>query len=90
MIEYRIDVYNELKKVGINSTVAKETGLFGQAVMKKFKNRDATITAETLNKICTILELQPRDVLKFVETESDRKNILSKISDKTIDNHKEK
>lgn len=72
MIEYKIDVMKELKQAGINMTVARKTGIFGQATMKKFKNGDTNISLENLNRLCFILEMQPRDLIKFVETEDDR------------------
>lgn len=81
MIEYKIDVIKELKNVGINTTKAKETGVFGQATMKKFKNKDTSLSLDNLNRLCCALEMQPRDIIKYVETEKDRKEIISKISE---------
>lgn len=86
MIEYKKDIIKELKAVGINTTTAKQTGIFGQSIMNKFKNNDTTISLDTLNKLCCILELHPKDLIKFIETDEDREKIISKISDKTIDN----
>lgn len=82
MLEYKIDVIKELQKVGINTTKAKETKIFGQATMKKFKDGDTNISLNNLNRLCCILEMQPRDIIKYIETENDRNNILSKICDK--------
>lgn len=79
MIEYKIDVIQELKKIGINSTKAKETGIFGQETMRKFKNNDTSISLDNLNRLCCVLEMQPRDIIKFVETSEDREKYLSKI-----------
>lgn len=81
MIVYKIDVIEELKRVGINSTVARKTGIFGQATMTKFKKKQTDISIDNLNRLCAILEMQPRDIIKFVETEADRTNILTKISE---------
>lgn len=73
MIEYKIDVIEELKRVGINTTRARETGIFGQATMKKFKEGDTNISLDNLNRLCFVLEMQPRDIIKYVETEEDVK-----------------
>lgn len=81
MIEYKIDVAKELNKIGINTTKAKKTGIFGQDTMRKFKNGDTGISLEVLNRLCCLLEMQPRDIIKFVETEEDRKKIISKLCD---------
>ena len=87
MLEYKINVIEELAKIGVNTTKAKNTGLFGQATMQKFKKGDTTISLDNLNRLCAILEMQPRDIIKYVETDSDRKKIISKIREKNIDIH---
>lgn len=87
MLEYKINVIEELAKAGVNTTVAKKTGIFGQETMKKFKNRDTNISLDNLNRLCCVLEMQPRDIIKYIETDDDREKIISKISDKYIDNH---
>ena len=81
MLEYKIDVIEELRNAGVNTTKAKETGIFGQATMKKFREKDTSISLDNLNRLCCILEMQPRDIIKYVETDIDRENILSKIRD---------
>ena len=87
MLEYKINVIEELAKIGVNTTKAKNTGLFGQATMQKFKKGDTTISFDNLNRLCAVLEMQPRDIIKYVETDSDREKIISKISEKNIDIH---
>ena len=87
MLQYKIDVIKELKNVGITTRTAKNTGIFGQATMKKFRDGDTSISLDNLNRLCAILEMQPRDILKYVETDEDRKKYISKICDKTVDNH---
>ena len=87
MLEYKINVIEELAKIGVNTTKAKNTGLFGQATKKKKKKGDTTISLDNLNRLCAILEMQPRDIIKYVETDSDREKIISKISEKNVDIH---
>ncbi|MCM1246470.1 MAG: helix-turn-helix transcriptional regulator [Roseburia sp.] len=79
MLKYKIEIIPALKKVGINTTTAKKSGIFGQDTMRKFRNGDTNISLEVLNRLCCVLEMQPRDILKFIETEEDRKKIISKI-----------
>ena len=88
MLKYKIDVIQELKNVGITTTTAKNTGIFGQATMKKFRENDTSISLDNLNRLCAVLEMQPRDLLKYVETEEDREKYISKIGEKSVDNHK--
>ena len=72
----------ELKKIGINTTTAKKSGIFAQDTMRKFKNKDTSISLDNLNRLCCVLEMQPRDIIKYVETDIDREKIISKISEK--------
>ena len=87
MLQYKIDIISELAKIGINTTTAKKSGIFGQDTMRKFRNGDTNISLEILNRLCCILEMQPRDIIKFVETDDDREKIISKICDISVDNH---
>ena len=87
ILEYKIDIIEELEKIGVNTTKARETGIFGQSTMKKFKNKDTSISLDNLNRLCAILEMQPRDIIKYIETDNDRENYISKISDNSIDFH---
>ena len=87
MLEYKIDIIEELEKIGVNTTKTRETGIFGQSTMKKFKNKDTSISLDNLNRLCAILEMQPRDIIKYIETDNDRENYISKISDNSIDFH---
>ena len=81
MIEYKINIIEELQKIGINTTTAKKSGVFAQATMQKFKNNDTSISLDNLNRLCCVLEMQPRDIIKYIETEKDKQEILSKIRD---------
>lgn len=85
MLIYKIDIIKKLSEVGINTTSAKKSGIFGQDTMRKFRNNDTSISLEVLNRLCCVLEMQPRDILKYVETDKDREKIISKICEKPID-----
>lgn len=87
MLQYKIDIIEELKKAGVNTTIARETGVFGQSTMRKFRENDTSISLDNLNRLCCILEMQPRDIIKYIETAEDREKIISKIREKQIDNH---
>lgn len=84
MIKYKIDVIKELENIGVNTTVARNTGIFAQVTMKKFRDGDTSISLDNLNRLCALLEMQPKDIIKFIETDDDREKIISKISDKSL------
>ena len=86
MINYKIDVIKELKKMGINTTKARERGIFGQSTMKKFKDGDTNISVDILNRLCYILGMSPGEIIKYTETDIDRKNI-AKINMNALENH---
>ena len=88
MLEYKINVIDELSKIGVNTTTAKNTGIFGQETMRKFRAGDTSISLDNLNRLCCVLEMQPRDIIKYVETENDRQKYLSKISGDSSYNNK--
>lgn len=88
MLQYKIDVIKALKDVGINTTKAKNTGIFGQETMRKFRNKDTKISLDNLNRLCAVLEMQPRDIIKYVETDEDREKYISKICEISVDTHK--
>ena len=75
MLKYKINVFDALDRAGFNIYKAKKTGLLSQNTMYKLKKEDTSITLGALNNICNILDLQPKDILEFVRTEEDKKNI---------------
>ena len=79
MIVYKIDVIAELEKIGVNTNTVKKTGIFAQSVMRKFRENDTNISLQSLNRICAILEMQPRDIIKFIETDQDRHDFIVPI-----------
>lgn len=83
MLKYKINIADALERIGFNLYQAKKTGIISQVALKKIKNNDTSITLKTLNNICTLLDMQPKDLLIYEEVEEDKKNIeLFKISKK--------
>ncbi len=79
MLKYKINVADALSRAGVNKYKAKKTRVIGQDTLDKLADENVTgITFKTLNTICAILELQPKDILEYIETpedEEDRKKI---------------
>ena len=72
MLRYKIDVADALTRAGVNMYKAKKTRVIGQDTLKKLAEENATgITLKTINTVCAILELQPKDILEYVETPED-------------------
>lgn len=68
MIKYKIDVADALDRIGFNLYKAKTTKLLSQDTLKKIKKEDTNISLESLNKICLLLDMQPKDLIVFEET----------------------
>ena len=75
MLKYKINVFDALDRAGFNMYRAKKTGILSQNTMYKLKNEDTSITLGAINNICNILDLQPKDILEFVRSEEDEKNL---------------
>lgn len=72
MIKYRFNVFDALERRGFNMYKAKTTKLLSQDTLKKIKNEDTNITVKSLNAICSLLDMQPKDILEYRDTEEDQ------------------
>lgn len=73
MLRYKINVADALKRKGFNTYKAKVTKLLSQETLKKLKNEDTNISLESINRICMILDLQPKDLIEYVENEEEKR-----------------
>ena len=72
LLKYKFDVGDALKRVGFNTYKAKTSGLLSQDTLKKIKNEDTNITLKSLNNLCLILDMEPKDILKYEETKEEK------------------
>lgn len=72
MLKYRFNVGDALERVGFNTYKAKTSGLLSQDTLKKIKNEDTNINAKSINNLCLILDMQPKDIFIYEETEEER------------------
>ena len=75
MLKFKINVGDALNRVGFTSYKAKTTGLLSQDTLKKIRQEDMSISLKSLNAICNILDLQPKDILEFERNEEDKNNL---------------
>ena len=71
MLKYKFNVGDALERVGFNMYKAKTTGLLSQETLKKIKNEDTNISAKSLNSLCLILDMQPKDIFIYEVTAED-------------------
>lgn len=68
MFTYKIDVLDTLKESGYNTTRLRKEKLLGEnAIQSLRKNEMVGIIA--LEKICRLLDMQPGNIIKYVEDE---------------------
>lgn len=72
MIKYKINIGDALERIGFNTYKAKTTKILSQDTLKKIKNEDTNISLESLNRICLLLDMQPKDLIVFEETQSEK------------------
>ncbi len=71
MINYKIDVFKELKERGYNQTKLQRDNLLPRQTMQNIK-AGKSITLDTLNKICIMLKMQPGDIIEVIPTDDEK------------------
>ena len=71
MLTYKIDVLETLKENGYNTGRLRKEKLLGEnAIQSLRKNEMVGIIA--LEKICKLLDMQPGNIIKYVEDEPEK------------------
>ena len=73
MLKYKIDIANALERKGFNTYRAKTTKILSQDTLKKIKKEDTNISLESINRICMLLYMQPKDLIEYVEDAEEKK-----------------
>lgn len=66
MIVYKFDVLESLKEAGYNSTRLRREKIISESTIQKLRTGEM-ISPATLNNICKILDMQPGNIIKYVE-----------------------
>lgn len=72
MLKYKINVADALERKGFNTYKAKTTKILSQDTLKKIKNEDTNISLESLNRICILLDMQPKDLIEYVDNKEEK------------------
>jgi len=68
MIVYKIDVLKTLNESGYTPGKLRKKKLLGENAIQCLRE-NKMVGIKALDKICTILDMQPGNVIKYVETE---------------------
>lgn len=66
MLVYKIDVIEELKEAGYNSTRILKENILSQSAMQDFRTGKVS-GIKTIEKLCKLLDCQPGHIIKYVE-----------------------
>ena len=66
MLKYKIDVLEELKGKGYTSYKLRKDKIMGEAQIQKIRQGEIA-SKETLNTICKLLQIQPGDLLEYID-----------------------
>ena len=58
-----------LKESGYNTNYLRKNKLLSESTIQKIRNGDTSLTLKNLDVICSMLEMQPGDVVEFIEKE---------------------
>lgn len=65
MIRYKIDILSTLKEIGYSTYKIKQEKIFNQSQLQQIRDHKL-LTQEALNKVCTLLNCQPGDILEYI------------------------
>ena len=66
MLTYKIDVLETLKESGYNTTRLRKEQIIGESAIQSLRKGEM-VGIKTLEKICDILDMQPGNIIKYVE-----------------------
>ena len=66
MLIYKIDVIESLKESGYNSTRILRENMIGQSALQKLRKGEM-VGIKTLDQICKLLDMQPGNIIKYVD-----------------------
>ena len=69
MIAYKIDVLETLKDAGYNTTRLRKEKLLNESAIQ-YLREGKPVGAKALNNICMLLDMQPGNIIKYVEEDS--------------------
>lgn len=72
MLKYKINIADALERKGFNTYKAKTSKILSQDTLKKIKEENTNISLESLNRICILLDMQPKDLIEYVENQEEK------------------
>lgn len=77
MLVYKINVLEELKEAGYNTTRLRKEKLLNESAIQ-YLREGKPVGAKALNNICMLLDMQPGNIIKYVEDSDSKNNVNNK------------
>ena len=74
MIAYKIDVLETLKEAGYNTTKLRKEKLLNESAIQ-YLREGKPVGVKALDNICMLLDMQPGNILKYVENNNMKDNV---------------
>lgn len=65
LIKYKIDLIQALKKIGYSTYKIRKEKIFNESQLQQMREHKL-LAQDALNKVCTLLNCQPGDILEFI------------------------
>ena len=66
-----MDIIHALKSIGYSTYKIRKEKIFTEGQLQQIRD-NKLLTQDALNKVCTLLNVQPGDILEFIPDEPDR------------------
>lgn len=73
MFVYKFDVLETLKESGYNTTRLRKEKLLGENAIQSLRKGEM-VGIIALEKICSLLDMQPGNIIKYVENDEELKH----------------
>ena len=70
MLQYKINLPEKLKETGYSTYRLRKEKLMSESTVQKLRDGSTSLTLDSLDTICTILQCQPGDILEWVPDDS--------------------
>lgn len=72
MVKYKIDIIQALKNIGYSTYKIRKEKIFTEGQLQQMRD-NKLLTQDALNKVCTLLDCQPGDILEYIPDGADQK-----------------
>lgn len=69
-IHYKSNILSKLKEKGYSTARLRNEKIFGEKTMQDFRT-NAEIPYKTIDRLCTLLNCQPGDLLEYIPDDSE-------------------